>query len=79
MSALRANEPGTESAQYHLRMMLALLIDCYANGIFGSSGRPAGTWVFAMVGGLPPGSRHDLCVSAAAIEAVPEAAFLPPW
>ena len=30
------NERGTGSAQYHPRMMLGLLIYCYANGIFGS-------------------------------------------
>ena len=30
------NERGTGSAQYHPRMMLALLVYCYANGIFGS-------------------------------------------
>ena len=34
--AFRVNERGTGSAQYHPRMMLALLIYCYANGIFGS-------------------------------------------
>ena len=36
MGAFRVNERGTGSAQYHPRMMLALLIYCYANGIFGS-------------------------------------------
>ena len=36
MSAFRVNERGTGSAQYHPRMMLALLIYCYAHGIFGS-------------------------------------------
>lgn len=30
------NERGTGNAQYHPRMMLALLIYCYANGVFGS-------------------------------------------
>lgn len=30
------NERGTGSEQYHPRMMLALLIYCYANGVFGS-------------------------------------------
>ena len=34
LGAFRVNERGTGSAQYH--MMLALLIYCYANGIFGS-------------------------------------------
>ena len=36
MSAFVVNERGTGSAQYHPRMMLALLVYCYANGIFGS-------------------------------------------
>ena len=36
MRSFHVNERGTGSAQYHPRMMLALLIYCYANGIFGS-------------------------------------------
>ncbi len=36
MSAFKVNHHGTGSAQYHPRMMLALLIYCYANGIFSS-------------------------------------------
>ena len=36
MSAFKVNRRGTGSAQYHPRMMLALLIYCYANGIFSS-------------------------------------------
>ena len=36
MSAFRVNSRGTGSAQYHPRLMLALLIYCYANGIFSS-------------------------------------------
>ena len=36
MSAFKVNYRGTGSAQYHPRMMLALLIYCYANGIFSS-------------------------------------------
>ena len=36
MSAFKVNHRGTGSAQYHPRMMLALLIYCYANGIFSS-------------------------------------------
>ena len=36
MSAFVVNERGTGSAQYHPRMMLALLVYGYANGIFGS-------------------------------------------
>ena len=34
--SFRVNGRGTGSAQYHPRMMLSLLIYCYANGIFGS-------------------------------------------
>ena len=36
LEAFPLNERGTGSSQYHPRMMLALLIYCYANGIFGS-------------------------------------------
>ena len=36
MDQFRVNTRGTGSAQYHPRMMLALLIDCYAHGIFSS-------------------------------------------
>ena len=36
LERLQVNERGTGSAQYHPRMMLALLVYCYANGIFGS-------------------------------------------
>ena len=36
MSSFRVNHRGTGSAQYHPRMMLGLLIYCYAQGIFGS-------------------------------------------
>lgn len=36
MVAFAVNERGTGSAQYHPRMMLALLVYCYAHGIFGS-------------------------------------------
>ncbi len=36
MDAFVVNERGTGSAQYHPRMMLALLVYCYANGLFGS-------------------------------------------
>jgi transposase len=35
-SVFKVNHRGTGSAQYHPRMMLALLIFCYANGIFSS-------------------------------------------
>lgn len=36
LSKFQVNERGTGSAQYHPRTMLALLIYCYANGVFGS-------------------------------------------
>jgi len=36
LSAFVVNDRGTGSAQYHPRMMLALLVYCYANGIFSS-------------------------------------------
>ena len=36
LGAFKVNRRGTGSAQYHPRMMLALLIYCYANGIFSS-------------------------------------------
>ena len=36
LGAFKVNHRGTGSAQYHPRMMLALVIYCYANGIFSS-------------------------------------------
>ena len=36
LGAFKINHRGTGSAQYHPRMMLTLLIYCYANGIFSS-------------------------------------------
>ena len=36
MRSFQVNDRGTGSAQYHPQTMLALLIYCYANGIFGS-------------------------------------------
>lgn len=36
LSQFQVNTRGTGSAQYHPRMMLALLVYCYANGIFSS-------------------------------------------
>ena len=36
ISAFKVNDRGTGKAQYHPRMMLALLIYCYANGVFSS-------------------------------------------
>ncbi len=38
LGVFKVNHRGTGSAQYHPRMMLALLIYCYANGIFSSRG-----------------------------------------
>ena len=36
LGAFKVNHRGTGSAQYHPRLMLALLVYCYANGIFSS-------------------------------------------
>src|ERR671918_1599253 len=36
IGSFKINDRGTGSAQYHPRMMLALLIYCYANGLFSS-------------------------------------------
>ena len=36
MESFQVNGRGTGSAQYHPRMMLALLIYCYAHGVFSS-------------------------------------------
>ena len=36
MESFRVNERGTGSSQYPPRVMLALLVYCYANGVFGS-------------------------------------------
>ena len=36
LGAFKVNHRGTGSAQYHPRMMLALMIYCYASGIFSS-------------------------------------------
>ena len=36
LGAFKVNHRGTGSAQYHPRMMLALMIYCYANGLFSS-------------------------------------------
>jgi transposase len=36
ISAFKVNERGTGKRQYHPRMMVALLVYCYANGIFSS-------------------------------------------
>jgi len=44
MSHFSVNERGTGSEQYHPQMMLALLIYCYANGIFSSRRIERATW-----------------------------------
>ena len=44
VSRFRVNERGTGSAQYEPRMMLALLIYCYAIGIFSSRRIERATW-----------------------------------
>ena len=44
VSQFRVNERGTGSAQYEPRMMLALLIYCYAIGIFSSRRIERATW-----------------------------------
>lgn len=44
LSRFRVNMRGSGSKQYHPRMMLALLIYCYANGVFGSRRIEAATY-----------------------------------
>ena len=44
LDGFRVNHRGTGSKQYPPRMMLSLLIYCYANGIFGSRRIEAGTY-----------------------------------
>ena len=44
MNAFKINWRGSGKAQYHPRMMLALLIYCYANGIFSSRRIERATW-----------------------------------
>ena len=60
MESFKVNERGTGSAQYHPRMMLALLIYCYAHQIFGSRrierGDVSGCWRSLRGGELPSGS-----------------------
>ena len=41
---VRINERGTGSEQYPPRMLLALLLYCYATGIFGSRRIEQATW-----------------------------------
>ena len=68
LERFQVNERGTGSAQYHPRMMLALLVYCYANGIFGSRrierATYRGHWRSVRGGELSPGPRHDLHVPA---------------
>ena len=44
MGKFRVNERGSGSPQYHPRMMLSLLIYCYANGVFSSRRIERATW-----------------------------------
>jgi transposase len=44
LDRFRVNRRGSGSKQYHPRMMLALLIYCYANGVFGSRRIEAATY-----------------------------------
>jgi transposase len=44
LSCFKVNRRGSGSKQYHPRMMLALLIYCYANGVFGSRRIEAATY-----------------------------------
>jgi transposase len=44
LAHFRVNVRGSGSRQYHPRMMLALLIYCYANGVFGSRRIEAATY-----------------------------------
>ena len=47
LSAFQAKTAASGKAQYHPRLMLALLVYCYANGVFSSrrtSGRRTATW-----------------------------------
>ena len=61
LGAFKVNHRGTGSAQYHPRMMLALMIYCYANGIFSSrrveraTHRDIGVRFVAANTRLPPG------------------------
>ena len=68
LERFQVNERGTGSAQYHPRMMLALLVYCYANGIFGSRRIERATYrdigVRYVAGELSSGPRHDLHVPA---------------
>ena len=51
VSRFRVNARGSGSAQYHPQMMLALLVYCYAHGLFSSrriEQATGGTWGFAM-------------------------------
>ena len=59
MSAFKVNHRGTGSAQYHPRMMLALLIYCYANGIFSSRRIERATHREPPIGDPSLNSGHD--------------------
>ena len=67
VSRFRVNDQGSGSAQYHPQMMLALLVYCYAHGLFSSPAdraSDASRRRGSLCGGEPPsGPRHDLQVS----------------
>ena len=44
MHAFKVSRTGSGKAQYHPRMMLGLLVYCYANGIFSSRKIEQATW-----------------------------------
>ena len=44
MAAFSVSRTGSSKAQYHPRMMLALLVCCYASGIFSSRRLEQATW-----------------------------------
>ena len=75
LGGFKVNWKGTGKAQYHPRMMLALLIYCYANGIFSSRRIERAThrdvavrYIAAdthpdhdTIASLPTGERRGLC------------------
>ncbi len=53
-----SNEMGTGEEQYHPHMMLALLLYCYSNGIFGSRRIERATWKDVSVRYICGGKHH---------------------
>ena len=68
LSSVSVNTRGSGSKQYPPRMMLALLIYCYANGVFASRRIERATYrdvaVRYLSGDTHPESRHYLRVSS---------------